>query len=55
MKSRSFQTNIGARAVVPFANLVGESPVDVKSNILMIMFNEKGIVENVMSLIAGDK
>ena len=25
------QTNIGARAFVPFANLVGESPVDVIS------------------------
>ena len=49
------QTNIGAKAFIPFANLVGEKAVDVKSNFLMIMFDEKGIVENVMSRIAGNK
>jgi len=49
------QTNIGAKAFIPFANLVGESAVDVKASLLMIRFNEKGIVENVMSRIAGDK
>lgn len=49
------QTNIGAKAFIPFANLVGESAVDVKLSLVMITFNEKGIVENVMSRIAGDK
>jgi len=49
------QTNIGAKAFIPFANLVGESAVDAKMSFLMISFNEKGIVQNVMSRIAGDK
>ncbi|MCI0558496.1 MAG: hypothetical protein MN733_08380 [Nitrososphaera sp.] len=52
---RYTQTNIGAKAFIPFANLVGESPVDVNINLLMITFNAKGIVENVMSRIDGDK
>jgi outer membrane protein assembly factor BamE (lipoprotein component of BamABCDE complex) len=49
------ETNIGAKAFIPFANLVGESPVGVTLSSLIITFNENGIVENVMSSTHGDK
>lgn len=52
---RYSETNIGAKMFIPFANLVGKSAVDIKSNSLMVQFNQKGIVENVISNIAGDK
>lgn len=49
------QTDIGARAFIPFANLVGESPIGVNISTLMILFNSNEIVENVISNTSGNK
>jgi len=43
------QTDVGARAFIPFANMVGESPVNVKLSTLTIVYNQDGIVENIIS------
>ena len=43
------KTDVGAKAFIPFANMVGESAIGVKINYLGITINTSGIVENVTS------
>lgn len=42
------QTDLGARAFIPFVNLMGESPVNTKLSTLTIEFNQDGIVDSVL-------
>ncbi|WP_426994062.1 outer membrane protein assembly factor BamE domain-containing protein [Methylomonas sp. CM2] len=49
------QTDIGAKAFVPFANLTGESAVGVKMTTLGIQFDDNGIVKNVTSNTGGNR
>lgn len=49
------ETNIGAKAFIPFANLAGESAVDVKISMLVVRFNAQGIVEEVKSFTHGNE
>ena len=42
------QTDLGARAFIPFVNLMGESPVNTKLSTLTIVFNQDGIVDSVL-------
>ncbi|MGZ5009439.1 MAG: outer membrane protein assembly factor BamE domain-containing protein [Methylobacter sp.] len=49
------QTNIGAKAFIPFANLVGESSIGVKISNVTIEFNQNGIVENITKNTSGNK
>lgn len=49
------ETNIGARAFVPFANMVGEVPVGVTMSNVIVTFGENGVVEDVISRTHGNK
>lgn len=56
MWSYSYQkTDIGAKAFIPFVNLVGESAVGVKISSVNIRFDQNGIVQDVRSNTAGNK
>ena len=48
------QTDMGAKAFIPFANLTGESPIGVRISTLTITFNKSGIVENIASSANGN-